>query len=92
MQNNDVFSYIDSKVVETQERYATSHILHAFLSLITAGIWLIVWLLVADRNNALKKKAAKNAADLKAAIIKHGDIQKAREDKKTERLARYFGI
>lgn len=32
------------------QRKQTNHILHLLLSILTAGLWLIVWLLVADSN------------------------------------------
>jgi hypothetical protein len=32
------------------QKKQTTHILHLLLSIITGGLWLIVWLLVADSN------------------------------------------
>ena len=32
------------------QKKKTNHILHLLLSLVTGGLWLIVWLLVADSN------------------------------------------
>lgn len=31
---------------------ATSHVLHFLLSIVTFGLWIIVWLLVATSNNS----------------------------------------
>lgn len=33
-----------------REDYRTSHILHLLLSLVTGGLWLIVWVVVAISN------------------------------------------
>jgi hypothetical protein len=34
----------------SSQKKRTSHVLHLLLSIITGGLWLIVWLLVADSN------------------------------------------
>jgi len=37
--------------------YKTNHILHLILSILTAGTWLIVWILVAASNSNKRYKA-----------------------------------
>ncbi|WP_455757635.1 hypothetical protein [Sulfurimonas sp.] len=42
-------------VIEEQairDKYKTNHILHFLLSIVTAGLWIIVWLLVVQDNNS----------------------------------------
>lgn len=41
-----------------QEPYQTSHTLHFVLSLLTAGLWVIVWVIVALRNANKRRKVA----------------------------------
>jgi len=39
--------------------HKTSHLLHFFMSLITAGIWLIVWLIISATNTGERNKIRK---------------------------------
>jgi len=50
---NKVALYCKNCQRETMhEQPKTSHVLHLLLSIITAGIWIIVWLIVAANNNS----------------------------------------
>ncbi len=41
----------EKKLKKLEEGNKTNHILHLILSIVTAGLWLIVWLFVAMSNN-----------------------------------------
>ncbi|CAN1599457.1 hypothetical protein [Pseudomonas mediterranea] len=43
----------------SNQKKNTSHILHLILSIITGGLWIIVWLIVASNNNTHNKKIDK---------------------------------
>lgn len=62
----------------------TNHILHLLLSIITAGIWLIVWLLIADQNS---HKRVCNKCGLETSARDHPE-NKA----KSKRIAVIVGI
>jgi uncharacterized membrane protein YvbJ len=48
----DYIPYTDQEVaVMLSKKKKTSHLLHLFLSIITAGFWVIVWLIVALNNS-----------------------------------------
>lgn len=52
--------YSDQEVaVMLSQKKQTSHILHLLLSIITGGLWLIVWLLVASSNSSHNKRIEK---------------------------------
>ena len=42
--------------VLNSQKKNTNHILHLILSLLTMGLWLIVWLIVAISNNSHNKR------------------------------------
>jgi hypothetical protein len=42
-----------------QEPYQTSHIIHFILSLLTGGLWVIVWVIVALRNANRRRQVAR---------------------------------
>jgi len=42
-------SVCEEKTIHNAKK--TNHILHLLLSIITAGIWLVVWVLIADQNS-----------------------------------------
>ena len=76
---------IDFKIKEAElelQDKKVNHILHFLLSIVTAGIWIIVWILitlsVGSEKNALKKK-------LKELYeIKENKLENAQEIKKTK--------
>jgi len=45
--------------VLTSQRKTTNHILHLILSVLTGGLWLIVWLIAASNNNSYNKQLDK---------------------------------
>ena len=53
----DAVPYTDQEVaVLLSKKKNTSHILHLLLSIITAGIWIIIWILVAISNSSENAK------------------------------------
>lgn len=51
-QRGDFIPYTDQEVaVMLSKKPKTSHLLHLLLSILTAGIWILVWLLVAVNNS-----------------------------------------
>ena len=53
----DRVPYTDQEVaVMLSKKKKTSHLLHLFLSVITAGIWLILWALIAISNSSENSK------------------------------------
>jgi uncharacterized membrane protein YvbJ len=53
----DFIPYTDQEVsVMLSKKKNTSHILHLLLSLVTAGIWIIMWLLIAISNSSVNSK------------------------------------
>lgn len=49
-----------NEMMEKKKRVGkTNHILHLLLSLITGGLWLIIWFAVAYGNRAAARKAEK---------------------------------
>lgn len=60
--------YTDQEVaVLLSKKKKTNHVLHLLLSIITAGIWLIIWLIVAASNGSENKKIDKMIAKGKKA-------------------------
>ena len=49
-------------------QYKTSHVLHFLLTLITAGLWIPVWFIVAQ-SNASKRVSIKNETGLFSKIF-----------------------
>jgi hypothetical protein len=43
----------------SNQKKNTSHILHLILSIITGGLWIIAWLIVASNNNTHNRKIDK---------------------------------
>ena len=55
--------YSDQEVaVMLSKKKKTNHILHLLLSIITAGIWIIVWILVAASNGSENRAIDKGIA------------------------------
>ncbi len=52
-----------------QQKKQTSHILHLLLSLLTGGLWLIIWLWCGVANSSHNGKIDKQIADVNAAIM-----------------------
>lgn len=53
----DRVPYTDHEVaVLLSQKKRTSHVLHLLLSLLTAGVWVIVWILVAVSNSSENAK------------------------------------
>ena len=46
---------LELQLIELQRR-KTNHVLHLILTILTAGLWLVVWILVADSNNTFNAK------------------------------------
>jgi len=56
-------SYTDQEVaVMLSKKKKTNHVLHLLLSIITAGIWIIFWILVAASNGSENKSIDKMIA------------------------------
>ncbi len=56
MATNQVMAFCkkcDKKTIHLQP--STSHVLHLILSLITFGVWVIIWFIVAASNNSQKE-------------------------------------
>lgn len=52
--------YSDHEVmVMLSKKKKTSHVLHLLLSIVTAGIWVLIWILVAVSNNSENNKIDK---------------------------------
>lgn len=55
--------YTDQEVaVMLSKKKKTSHVLHLLLSVITAGIWVIIWILVAASNGSENRRIDKMIA------------------------------
>ncbi len=52
-----------------QQKKQTSHILHLLLSLLTGGLWLIIWLCCAAANASHNSKIDKQIEQVNAAIM-----------------------
>ena len=53
----DTVPYTDQEVaVLLSKKKKTSHVLHLLLSIITAGVWIIIWLIVALSNSIENSK------------------------------------
>jgi hypothetical protein len=48
-----------TKVELLSGEYRTNHVLHLILSILTGGFWILVWVLVAWRNDARRVEAEK---------------------------------
>lgn len=52
-QRGDIVPYSDQEVaVMLSRKKKTSHLLHLFLTIITLGFWVIVWIIVAASNGS----------------------------------------
>lgn len=60
---------IDQSAQQRIARYQTMHGLHVLLSLITAGLWIIVWALVAWSNGRERDRATRRAAQFKTELM-----------------------
>ena len=49
------------------QKYRTSHLLHLVLSIITAGFWVPVWLLVTISNANERQKAERRIASIESS-------------------------
>lgn len=59
----DIVPYTDQEVlVMLSKKKKTSHVLHLLLSIVTAGIWLFVWLIVIASNRSENKSIDKKIA------------------------------
>ena len=60
--------YSDQEVaVMLSKKKKTSHVLHLLLSVVTAGIWLIIWIIVAASNGSENSRIDKMIAKGKKA-------------------------
>ena len=57
------------KMESELEKAKTSHVLHLLLSIVTGGIWLIVWVVIGASNGSKRKKLEPMIADSKSAIL-----------------------
>ena len=56
----EYIAYTDQESsVMLSKKKKTSHLLHLFLSMITFGFWLVIWLLVAISNSSVNSKIDK---------------------------------
>lgn len=60
-----------TKIQKEIDKYKTSHVLHLLMSVITAGVWIIIWVLVSSSNSSQRSKLEK-AMDL--AIKARGEV------------------
>ena len=59
----DIIPYTDQEVsVLLSKKKRTSHVLHLILSIITAGLWLIIWILVSLSNSIENSKIDRKIA------------------------------
>ena len=60
----------DFMILQLQQRKKkTSHVLHLLLSVLTGGLWLIIWLLCGIANASHNRKIDKEIADVNQAIM-----------------------
>ena len=52
-----------------QQKKQTSHVLHLLLSVLTGGLWLVIWLLCGIANASQNSKIDKQIADVNQAIM-----------------------
>ena len=67
-------------------KYKTNHILHLLLTLLTGGLWLIVWIIIADYN-ATKRRKIEEELDV---IINPNKIEE--KDKNLKKFITFFEI
>ncbi len=41
-----------ARIQQEMTKHHTSHVLHLILSFLTGGVWIIIWILVADEDSA----------------------------------------
>lgn len=68
MTNNIIIQRKINREMMRLEKYKTNHILHLLLSVITAGLWLGVWLLVSVSNANERRKAKNEITRLEIAL------------------------
>lgn len=54
------------QILHEIDKHKTSHLLHLVLSLITAGIWVPVWILVTLSNGVERRRLARKLRRFKA--------------------------
>ena len=54
----------EAQLIAKRADHKTSHILHLFLSVITAGFWVPVWILVAVSHSLERKKIDKKLGQI----------------------------
>ena len=60
----------DFMILQLQQRKKkTSHVLHLLLSVLTGGVWLIIWALCGIANASQNSKIDKEIADVNQAIM-----------------------
>jgi len=60
----------DFMILQLQQRKKkTSHVLHLLLSVLTGGLWLVIWLLCGIANASQNSKIDKQIADVNQAIM-----------------------
>ena len=65
---------LDLKEMERNyEELKTNHILHAILSILTGGIWLIVWFVAANSNGSKRAKLKVLIDESRAALAEISD-------------------
>lgn len=57
-----------NREIMRMERYRTNHILHLLFSVLTAGFWVFVWLLVTINNANERMKSQKRIDSLEMAL------------------------
>lgn len=80
-------SEIKIKLTEINEQIAkqkVNHILHLLLSVFTAGVWLIVWILISISSSIEIKRLKKKREEL---LIQEGWLEKSSEAKNSSSTA-----
>lgn len=54
---------------QMKSKHETSHILHLILTILTAGIWAIVWVLCGIRNIRLRSEIDERFSDLQIKAL-----------------------
>ena len=73
--------YTDQEVaVLLSRKKKTNHVLHLLLSIVTAGLWLIVWAVVTNNNNAENSRVDRQIAAGKASNALIDPVERAAKE------------
>ena len=67
--NAEIYSLIDTRMAEYERRYKTKNWLHLVLSVLTGGLWLVIWLIVGIYNSTKWKNKLSLVAQIKGDLL-----------------------